>query len=169
MSIEIKKAVARMYRLYDKEIQDDVLDMFVGCLNGYEEKEIKIAMGKAAQVCKFCPKPADIIEQLKPSVSDWNVKSLEAIGCLQRAIESENMDYIQHDPVLLHMAHSERRLEQLGQMTKTEFQFYLNRCRKDYIELSSSEQGMKALELKQRPTVLIQDVLNDIKDLEESK
>ena len=155
---------------FSKEVTRGVLMIFNDSFEGHDPNDLMRAMRLCAQTKSYGSiDPSDILDHLKPSEADLNVKALEAIGCLQRAIESENMEYVRHDPVLLHMAHSERRLEQLGQMTKTEFQFYLNRCRKDYVELSSSEQGMKALEMKQKPTVLIQDVLNDIKALEESK
>jgi len=159
MTKELKKSIVRMYKLFDKEIENDVLDMFVSCLSGYELNQIKGAMAKAAMSCSFCPKPADILKHLKPSSDDQACQAADAVKRLQRAIESESMAFIEHDPILIHMAHSTAKLGQLAMMTSRDFGFYLERCKKEYINLLNSPEALIAIEQKNDQPLMIQDMM----------
>ena len=79
---KFNSTILSMASLFDKELTEDLLDLYWSALNDLSDEEFSKAANTVARTCKFFPKPADFREQIVPDV---DVKASLAYDTVKKA------------------------------------------------------------------------------------
>ena len=69
MKLNLETLKSQMYglgRMYDRGIDNELMDMYWLALRGYPDGDVKSAFTQAIKTCKYFPRIADILEFLEP-------------------------------------------------------------------------------------------------------
>jgi len=85
---EIAKLLTMTAALYDKELNEMLLELFYNALDGFELERIKAAFTQHVKRSRFFPKPADIIEIMRGTGDDLESRAIQQANLVWCSIAS---------------------------------------------------------------------------------
>jgi hypothetical protein len=142
--MQLELALVKLFKMFDKTKDDDVIEMYISCLQEYSVKEIRIAMSQAAKECEFCPKPVNIIKHLKPNSEDIHAKAIVESQKALHSLKTGNSSYLKGCSITESLMQGRWNLETVnvgGQF----YDFFPQQFIKAYIDNYNSPAMTKAL------------------------
>lgn len=99
---EFLKIITTLSAVYDKNVSEELYDIYFESLKDFDIDEVKNAAGICVKTSKFFPKPAEIIALIKP-VEGLDDKANKAWNLLLKAISRYGYyDSVQFEDVVIH-------------------------------------------------------------------
>ena len=142
---QILKALKLMFEIYKEEPSEMVMRVYLSVLEPYSVDNIKRAISRVVQECKFRPVPADLVQYLKPPIQDIEAHAMNECARVVKAIRTQNKDHCRGDKITEYLMATRWNINSLGMKPENELPFFEKDFFRTYMTFHGSPAAMDAV------------------------